>query len=432
MATRVCVRVGDRAVHAALGTHTALRLLADDARRLPAVALVAAIVEAVAELPRRASRVALALPVSWCYVHPFRVGQRRPARTLLAFALEEFLPVEIETLTCEFVALGGGGYLGLALETARLREITRGLEASGIDVDHIALDPLNRNARLPGERLLWCDRDHAALLTFGTRGLIALRVLRCVDSASLDRALEDLLGTANAAPGSIRLGGWLAGDALPERCRDLPLAPHSGTAHRMQLDFARDALAPVGRQTATWRAARSAAAAALVALLLVAAGLGGSQGRYRAELTHVRAAELSLFGQLYPAGTPPRSVSRWLASERRRLSAAGTLLAESSDDPDALWLLRDIIAAVPPDLCLDLQELRIERDSLLIRGHTRDHRSAELLASRLDALESLACPPPRTDRLEGGGVSFVLNGHADSLAARRSEPSSGAARGARQ
>ena len=84
-----------------------------------------------------------------------------------------------------------------------------------------------------------------------------------------------------------------------------------------------------------------------------------------------------------------------LASERRRLEGL-TLSGQTVPQrhADALATLRTLIAALPDDLALDLEEVRIEGSAVTLRGRTRDHRQAERISAALDSIADLECPAP--------------------------------------
>jgi hypothetical protein len=396
-----------------------------------------------ASFPRGPST--LLLPASWCYVHPFIAVQRRSTRALLGYALEEYLPLEIERLTCDFVRVASSQYLGVAVETDRVRPLLDALAARGVRVERITLDVLYAGYPTSGEGvLLWCDDAHVAVVHYAGRNLVQLRVVRVAGD------LDDVEWCRRMAA-QLQLGGGsnvaIAGYASPERraglaralgvqpeavC-DLARSNEATSTWRFALDLARDALAPSTRHAGLLRIWRTTAAMLLVALLILCAGLYVHRTRVEARLQRVAAWEGEVFAELLPNEPIPAGVALRLASERRRWE--GLTLAEGPDRPasrDALDTLRAIVAALPADVRVDLQELRIEDQDVTLRGRLSDHRQAEQLAAAVGRLPGLECGAPRTHRLPEGGVEFFLHaqrgtaGKAASTAwdAQRGPPSS--------
>ena len=128
MAIDVHIRISDREIAVRTGELARSAELPLPARQMPADELVAALTPLLADVPRAGSTT-LTLPASWCYVHTCSVPQRRPTRAVLTYALEEFLPVEAECLTADFVRTAAGEHIGIAVETQRLLPLIAGLQA---------------------------------------------------------------------------------------------------------------------------------------------------------------------------------------------------------------------------------------------------------------------------------------------------------------
>jgi hypothetical protein len=133
------------------------------------------------------------------------------------------------------------------------------------------------------------------------------------------------------------------------------------------------------------------------------------------ESQEIAAWERHVFAQLFPDQGPPTGVATRIASERKRIeSLTSRRSGDEAQSPDALRALRDVVAAIPADLRIDVQELRIEGRDLTLRGRTRDPQSAEQIGQKIDALLGWDCDPVRTDRHREAGVQFFLHGRAGS------------------
>lgn len=420
------ITISDRIVTVQAGPAAKTRDLDANAAALDSSTLVERILDAAAELDIRPARAALLIPASWCYVHRISVPQRRPSRQALAYALEEFVPLDIEQLTCEFIRTAQGEHLGVALETARAQPLLAALAENDIWVESITLAALQAISDHRPSRLLWCDEEHVALLTTKDGGLSDMAILRVApqlaDDVWCDRVLNRMAGDENCVVTGCARPNRL--NALSARLERQPkqTEPTTKASAAIQFNLSRDQLAPLGLGIELIRAWRRTALAALVATLLLAVGLATHRARLEARLGEVSQWERQVFGALFPNQTQPAGVALRLASERKRLQAL-TMSGPSAPQTqsDALHILQAVVSALPADVRVNLSEIHIEGRDVTLRGRTRDHQQAERLTAGIDRLDSLVCGPPRTDRHRDGGVLFHIH-------ARRSDDASKGAR----
>jgi len=425
MATDATIVIHDRTVAVAVRHGRMLRrerrALAESAATLSAERLAQVIAEAACALEVARTSVSLVIPTTWCYVHPVSLAQRRPSHTMLAYALEEFLPTEIEQLARDFLRTGPGQYVGVAVERQRLSGLLEACAAAGLYVEHVTLDVLQAAQSLPeASSVLWCDEEHVAVLARRAGAAHSLRVIRLAAGLSelhwQQHVLDHLRAGALPDGDAVAVTGCLAEDRLDRLARELgaqrsalPDAVHAcGRDGRFNL--ARDGLAAGSASLRLLRTWRRTAAVTLAALLLVAAALGLQRQRLSAQLSEIANWERGLYRELFPGQPPPPGIALRIASERRRLEGL-TLAGPSALQPpfDAVATLRVVMAALPADVALDLDEVRIEEQAVTLRGRTRDHQQAERLATALNSAAGLACPAPRTDRHREGGVQFFVS-----------------------
>lgn len=421
------ITISDRMIAVRLGDAVESRCLDANAAELEPAALAERILDASAALCAARTRATLIIPACWCYMHRVSMPQRRPSRQALAFGLEEFIPLDIEQLTCEFVRTPHGDHIGVALESERIAPLLAALGANDIWVERITLAALEAiTCDLPA-RLLWCDEEHAALLTSDEGGLCDLQVLRFAaqdsDEAWCDRAASRLTGDG-------RYG--VRGCASRERLEMLSARIEGGVMQTktdgharatLQFNLARDRLAPPSLGIDLLLAWRRTAVAALLAMLLLTVGLAVQRSRLAARLDEVQQWEQQVFEALFPSQPQPAGVALRLASERKRLQALTMSGPGASETrPDALRTLQSVVACLPDDMRVEFQEIRIEGRDVTLRGRTRDHRQAERITAGIDHLDSLACGPPRTDRHRAGGVQFHIHASRSDDALRRNAP----------
>lgn len=449
MATELLIWIADRQVSAANGGaprgDVSWRALPASTNTLAPDALAEAIAAATAETGRGTRGATLVLPSSWCYVQRFGVAVRRPARVVLAYALEEYLPVEVEQLTCDFIHMANGDHLGIAVETARMRSLLDALARQGFCAEHITLDVLEAAHWVDdGGTLLWCDDEHVAVLERNQRGWAGLRVVRLAPDLTDEKWCRRVAGhLAGAIEEPLTVAGCVGPERLSALAALLPKATAAGSEssslHRSvassfpTVNLARGALACATQQTGLLRVWRRAAVVTLVALLAVCAAFQVHRMRVESRLQSITAWERAVFVELFPGQTPPAGVALRLASERQRLEGLTHVEGGApTRSADALDCLRSIVAALPRDVRLDLQELRLEGADVTLRGDLRDHRQAEQITAALGKVKGLECTPPRTQRLPAGGVQFFIHARrlfpgATDQAAAPAGPGAGAA-----
>lgn len=352
------------------------------------------------------------IPASWCYVQRFAVAARRPTEAMLRFAFEEFLPVDIESLSCDFVRVGPGEFIGIGLPLQRGRALLDVLAELGVQVERLSVDALELAAWPDTGTFVWCDQAHIAYGRTLDGSLVDLRVVRFAAAIAgeewLQRAAAQLPDETAGAP--VIDGPWSDDDLAPiaesldgiiRRSEKRRLAPVSG------FDLARGALAPAGRALANLRAWRTTLASALVVGILLCAGVLMQRAQVARQLHEVQRWEQGVFREFYPAATLPAGIATRLASERRRLEALTRTPAGENPKSDAVSALSGVVLALPDSIRLDLQELRIEGNDVFLRGRTREPADAERVAQSLDRLDWLDCSPTRTDR-QRDGVAFTV------------------------
>lgn len=407
----VTVAVHDRSIQLFGGSNQVQRAdLAAASLTLSADELADSIADLFPDSP--SGTIALILPASWCYIQKFRVAANRPTRTMLHYALEEFLPVDIESLTCDFIRSGPGEFIGVALEAARGRTLLQALAARGIRVGRISIDVLEFGARsMP---FVWCDNNHVTFADLSDGILSTVRTTRFRDGISGAERLEQV---GAAIPEAIRNQSFavtgsgitleLAAIAESLGANATPVQLGSPARWVRDFDLARDAIAPAERAIATWRAMRGTAAALLATGLLLCAALIINRIQAAHQLRAIESWERGVFAELFPNAPVPAGIAARISSERRRLESLTRSPAGPDSPEDAARTLATIVQAIPKQIRLDLQELRIEGSDVFLRGRTREPVDAERISQCLDQLPGFDCSPTRTDR-QRDGVTFTV------------------------
>ncbi|MCA9243883.1 MAG: hypothetical protein KDA32_08025 [Phycisphaerales bacterium] len=366
-----------------------------------------AAIEAVEALlvDHKVASIDLVLSSYHAYTHEVSVAVRRPSDETLRYAFEEFVPVDIERLTCVFERCGPDRWLGIGVETAPIHALLSRVDELGVTIERVTLDVVAIANVVAAERVRVIDDQHRAELERIGAGAIAGIAVRRGPTSSV--AADGPLASSLVESGS-------SNDDCSVQSLDDPLTESPGGPRLppLELNLAVGELALGAAAVRPLRAARDALALACVALLVLAIGLWGRQRQAHDALEQVRAWEASLFTTLFPAEETPRSVSLRLRSERKRLDGAEAG-PEDRTLLDPLSTLREVVLALPREARIQIDQIQIEPRDVLIRGAARDHAQAETFARKLDGLDMIVCGAPRTERMPDRGVQFFLHATAE-------------------
>lgn len=358
--------------------------------------------------------VILVIPAQWCYVHTLNVPQRRPNRAALRFALEEFIPDDIERYECDFVALGSGNYLGVALARHKLIALLDALRSGAVVIDAVTVAaplPNADNSNFAAE--LWWDAEHVAWVEPANGSAASLHILRGNRGPSefdsnpndCDAMNEDLEGQSALA--------LMKSDVTEDNAEVLNL---SQPAAPLEIDWARQAARLDllrDRLGIEFNAARSPAQvdrillAVLIGMLVVWCGMYLRTQQLKAQDLQINTWERALFQEVFPDEPIPRAVALRIRAASKAAAAARQHTTQQQEQGDTLALLVATLAALPEEVRFTLSEIRAEGNGVALRGTTRDHRDAERLARAINQNNYLHCDNPRADRRDKD-VQFYL------------------------
>lgn len=380
-----------------------------------------AIMEAVRAVGGLGEGATLIIPGGWCYTHGIEVAGRRFTNRSASYAFEEFLPVALEDVTCAFARGDNGRALGVAVAVHPMKSLLDRLNADGVVVERITPE-------------IFCAAAAAESSDGSSCGIMIRdenrRVLGIQPGAGLTLEVVRTISGTNEAHGGTSLTQQVAltetacgvnpelyhlFDLETERgCGSVLCAAGSG---RSLPDLCTGALAPRDRMERTTGLVIQTAAVLAMFLLVLAGYLYLQRSQFTDRLAQVRAQQEAVYQQVFPGSVMPQSPAMRLASERIRLERA-TRQKRSTHPADIapqdrlapLTVLRHAAAFIPDDVRINLTELTIDEHQLSLRGQTRDHRDAERISEALHRIDGLAVRPPRTSRLDAGGVEFAIRG----------------------
>jgi hypothetical protein len=390
-------------------------------------ALSDAIATCVGELALHSPSITIMIPLSWCYSHVLERPRQRNADQALCFAFEHYLPVPLEDLTCAFVPLSGDKTLALALPTAQAQRWIAAMEQRGLDVAHMVVDvaSLMTQRQATGDGIILIDYSSIRFGSFGHKrsepfaGFIDIAREAEPDSTLGDRlkqrgmeafhhgnvlCLNDAVSPemegcfSDRAPADVVCGAAAIETIAQSAC----LSSHAG-------DLRVGALAAPGRWDAVLHLARHCALLLAACLAIAVVGLHGRHRAIDTQLQRVMAAQSLVYGEAFANQPAPPGAAMRLASERIRLEALTRKQTNSSEVHEApLDVLREFVALLPGDVRITLQEARIDDKQIALRGLTAEHRDAERIAESMHKLTGVDVRPPRTRRLDTGGVEFSI------------------------
>jgi len=376
--------------------------------------------------------VVLSLPSQMVFWAEIDCGDlpRKQRRAAMRFRLEELLPMDVETLTADFLPAVGGRTMGVAAQTDRVRALIDALADEGLEVEAIGATSLLALWELArGE--LTCDyvllgrRGHADVFRI-RQGQPASWYTVADDRRELEQCLraDALSGPSDAPPATAcllaRRDSAIAeldrlGDVTIERREEMiPVEAAARAIERLPageeagwVDFLRDELESVSPWGRLAGLVRSALVLAVALLVVLAGALYWRSCRYAAAAENYAAEQATVYKNLYPNTRVPTSVVTRLESEWRRLAGTSGASAEVPARLSALETLRQLVESIPPPLRVRLLEIRILPGDVLLQGQTRSHSDAQALATSLETA-GFPVDPPRTEVVGSGEVSFTL------------------------
>jgi len=375
----------------------------------------------------------LLIPGTWVFGHAIKHPSRRRDMSAASFELEGFLPMPLEDATCAFVPIGQCELLGLAVATEPLRRLLGSLAERSVHIDAIEIDALAAACCAPvngsdAVGTLWVDRHHVSIVvTDRDKHITALRTARIASFDRVDDELALLSQSLHTVPDAWGAVGLLPSEAatvnrLSLVCRASDLSapdpadsiPHPQTKAR-GANLRVGPLAFGGRWDRSTRLATRSVALLVLVLVLLAAGFHRQRTAVSDAIATMTDTECALYARAFPDRSCPPGIALRVASERIRLEGLTRRARGSGDDaslPDGnalLAALRDLVAAIPTEVRLFVQDLRLDEGHLSLRGTAKTHAEAERIAKALRTVDGVTPSPPRSDTRREGGVNFSLH-----------------------
>ena len=394
-----------------------------------------AVWEALRELGYVNGGLCLAMPSNLVFaanVDCRQLPPRTPRRAGMLCLLEEQLPLDIESMTADFLPSVGECCLGVAVESPAVQKIVQTLESAGLEVQSIcpaatlAVWELCRDGRPSDYALIvWQHRIDVIRLKAGlpiawyTAGADMHEALECITADQLTNPLEadhvdvSIIGGPGQCDDAVEgKGGIKVTNRIEEPAEQLA-ARAAGRASAGQtpgwVNLQRDALALARPWAPMRRNLRLAAAMAIVLPLVLAGAFIWRAAQYGVVADDAYQQEAAAWRKLNPGRSVPEALNRRLRSDLTRLRAISGAADETPSRVNALDTMRRVIAALPSGMRLRVLEMRLDPNTVYVEGQALSHADAETI-TRMQIEAGMEMDPPRTENLSTGGVKFTLNG----------------------
>jgi hypothetical protein len=351
------------------------------------------------------------VPSSWCLAARISLAGLPPRdRDAMLYRLEEKLPLAAEAVTADFIPdPKGQNALGVCAPNERVAPLLEALEAAGVAVQSISPLALlalqgSRSFDQPGRRrVAWPEGDRMNLFVMED-GLPVAWALSSGDPADYALHINFLTAEFGQTPhnGAVRDTSI---EFITQATADQVL---SGRL-RPWVELRRGAMAATDPIRSHRGALNAALAAAAVLLVAIAAALVIRGTKYDRLAESLESQLREDFRREFPGWAEPPNVGALVASERRRMDAAGAGALPAEARRSALTTLHDVLAKLPRNIPLSLSRATFNDISIQIEGEAKSQADVEpLVVSARSA--GLEVPPPQIRKSVSGTWSFVLRG----------------------
>jgi len=381
------------------------------------------------------------VPPAWCLTQVVESPLRRWNEEAAILDAEQFLPVDLESLTCVGVYTGDRYGVVVGAFTEAIEWFLEALAEAGIDVESVrpAIDDVPERSGSPnGTR------------GYGTAaiddGSLALRVAVSADDAAplvrtmllpdsnqaehIARAIEQSAACAAVWPQAweVRVFADEANaDAVTQALegRGCKVTRHDAPAVIRRsieraanvaspMELRRNRLSHAGRWRATVSRLTRCSVVTAVLLLILGLRLRLDNLRHVQAITELGPTRDAIYAEVFPGQAVTSGAALRVESERIKLQG----LTSNKQEGDAFAaprplevfeLLQSVTAAAPEQLKLFVNELVVDDQGLRLIGQTTSHSAAGDLVQALNRVPSIDVEPPRTKLRNDRTVDFHIH-----------------------
>jgi hypothetical protein len=371
----------------------------------------------------------LALPSFWCFSAGIATADLlHNDRRAMAFRLEEKLPMPAESFTADFAAAAGKA-LGVCVPIDKVQPLITALESAGVVVQSVspavmlAVQEFTRQTPSnPGESrvLVWGEGERASVLTLHDNLPAAWALVHAdpqamqmqVDLATmeLDGEIEVLaFGLPDAAITAIQHVGIAARLNTLEASITRIAGPILSGAFAPWFELRRGAMAVEDPMRAIRRSINAALSAAAILCVVLTIVFVYRSIRY----DHLAAGDEKQlaedFQSAFHGWSIPPNVRATLASEKQKLTLAGTSALPSQTQESALRVLREVLAKIPSTENLNIDTMVFNDTSIELHGKSKVHEAVDGLVAAARAA-GMDVGPPQMSKDAAGLWTFTVRG----------------------
>ncbi|QQE11330.1 hypothetical protein JD969_03690 [Planctomycetota bacterium] len=425
-------------LHAILLGDGCCSLVAGDKDRLRTIALSAE-VDSAKQYADIATQYAihnplLALPSAWCYTATFNLDDLsgKPRYETMLYQLEEYLPMDAETLTASFaVDQHKRTAVGCAVESKPIKQVVDDLELQSVMIGGICPEMMLAYQALKDQNQI--KQDHQFVLLEDEGDTISIlqmhdgKIIRwylCDSKSVIDQLCEqihvDNKITAVLAVGlpddlSLELSKQdkLQIDRIDVGVQQL-IAKGAASLQQSErlpsFDLRRGDLTNQVFSSRYRLSLGLAVACVLLLLLSVVAMLNIRAYEYGLQTAETRASIEEQYQQAFPGKSVPLGVIGRLESEVKRIKGMSQAGQATPEQQSAMQTLTRILNQLPKEMRYQLTELQIESKQIRLYGAARSHVDANKIAKALDRVAGYTFELLRTENQDSRSVAFSIAG----------------------
>jgi len=412
--------------------------LQDDTDLVP---LANALAEKVLQIYPEGIICRLVIPAGWCLLQQIELSGDRWNEKAARFELEQYLSLELESLTCIFKRMNNTNALGIAVLTKPLLSFVKALEAKLIcpeimPIDAFLVEHLTVNdAENVPEGYVLVDQSRLVLMLLedppgSVKQIRMLQLPHPDDLEELYRQVSTTISIFEAFNKRWEIlqlcpdSACLEDDCLlQELGGKVEVQSHHTTLEQVLqtvatcddlLDIRQQDLCCSGRWAGLYRKGTRCALALAALLFVVCIKNHFDSSAYAQPIEDIKQMQENLYQEVYPQKPMPLGAAYRIKSERKRLEGltegsgeSVNLLARNGQEP--LQIMLQIIEHIPKKMLIDVSKIDLSDSYFKLQGRLKDHSVAGRLVQGLNQIEFLEVNPPRTDMREDKTVDFTIS-----------------------
>lgn len=317
---------------------------------------------------------------------------KRNKTQALYYQLEDYLPIDAEELTAEFITASPAQNFAYAIKTANLENIINALEDAGVEISSsssaIAEIALKSNLLQHDYFVLQADNSFEIAKLVNSK---IVKISRAESQEELqqkilsDQLVSDSVSSQLSIATNVKLNLQSTGFEISETEYDFADQLASLITKRPAMNFRKEKLAPKSQWSKHGLLINATVVLLCLMPLVLLLGIYLRTQEYKNLAKKNRRAQREVFARIYPNEKPPVNVARVLQNRiNTRNFAKSPLPAKYSHN--ALIALNELLKTIPQKFQLRLTHIKASGNKIQLRGFIKKTGSTinpEFLASYL-------------------------------------------------